>query len=123
MRAQVGPQVLREILRGQRLADGADVVALAFDGQQCGAANRGGVDRAAAVSQLAPRQCVLLEHQPHRALLRPSLDPSGRVEPDLAAADDSPARRSESRDGPQQRRLPGARRADERHRLAPDLER
>ena len=41
--AHVGAQAAREVLRGECLADRADVVALALDGDQRGTANCGGV--------------------------------------------------------------------------------
>ena len=44
VRAQVGPQAAAQVLRRQRLADRADVVALAFDRQQRGAPDRRRVD-------------------------------------------------------------------------------
>src|SRR4051812_9427665 len=56
MRAQVGPQAAAEILRRQRLADRADVVALAFDREQRGAPDRGRRDAAAEERELATRQ-------------------------------------------------------------------
>ena len=40
--AQVGPQLAAQVLRGERLADRADVVAFALDRQQRGAADRRG---------------------------------------------------------------------------------
>ena len=42
---QVGPQARAELVRGDGLADGADVVALALHRQQRGAADRARVDR------------------------------------------------------------------------------
>jgi len=43
----VGPQAGAEIVRGHGLADGADVVALALDGEQRRAADRLGIDATA----------------------------------------------------------------------------
>ena len=41
---EIRPQIAAQIVRGNRLADGADVVALAFDGQQRGLADRARID-------------------------------------------------------------------------------
>ena len=59
---QVGPHAGAQVLRGDGLADGADVVALALDGEQRGAADGGGVDLALAHREHAARQVVGLEH-------------------------------------------------------------
>ena len=64
VRSQPGPQP-RQVLRCQGLADRADVVALAFDGEQRRAPDRRRVDLPAAQRQLAERQRVLLEDQAH----------------------------------------------------------
>ena len=67
---------------------------------------------------------VLLEHEPDRPPLGPQVDPPLAVEPSLAVALDPPARGpDETGNRPQHRRLSGSRGADERDRLAPDLER
>src|SRR5262249_36616757 len=55
-------QVRGEAERGAGLADARDVVALALDREQRGVADRVGVDRLAAVDELALGQRVLLEH-------------------------------------------------------------
>ena len=60
--AHVRAQARAQVLRGQGLADAADVVALAFDGQQRGAADARRLDAAAAPLQFAARQVVALEH-------------------------------------------------------------
>jgi len=67
---------------------------------------------------------VLLEHEADRPLFRTSVDPLRRVEPDIACAGDRAARgMRETRDRTQHGRLAGSRRADERDRLAADVER
>src|SRR3984893_7126463 len=58
---EIGAQLAAQVVRRHRLADGADVVALALDGEQHGAADRGRVDLVAVPLQLAERQEVLLE--------------------------------------------------------------
>ena len=65
---------------------------------------------------------VVLEHEPDGALLGADVD--AVAEPDVvAAANASARRRHEARDRTQHRRLPRARRPDERDRLAGDVER
>src|SRR5271154_3886828 len=66
MALAIGAQFLAEIVRGHRLADGADVVALAFDRQQHGAADRTRVDGLAVPLELAERQSVFLKNVAHR---------------------------------------------------------
>ena len=48
-------------MRRRRLAERADVVAPAFDGQQRGVADRAGIDLAAAIGEVAGREFGLLE--------------------------------------------------------------
>ena len=50
-----------EIMRRGGLADGADIVLLALDSQQRSTPDRSGVDRAAAIGELALGQQRLLE--------------------------------------------------------------
>src|SRR3954462_15301275 len=67
---------------------------------------------------------VLLEHEADGPFFRPSVDPLRRVEPDIACAGArAPRGLRETRDRTQNGRLAGSRRADERDRLAPDVER
>ena len=61
----IGAHAGAEVLRGQRLADRADVVLLALDRHQAHSLDRGGVHRPAAMHQLALRQQMLLEHVAH----------------------------------------------------------
>ena len=62
---------------------------------------------------------VLLEEVADTAMLRRDIDPTGRVqEHRLVERDDTVIRSQQPRDDPEQRRLPGARRPDEGHRLA-----
>jgi hypothetical protein len=69
-------------------------------------------------------QRVVLEHVPDRPLLRRAIHPARLVEPHLVAERDSAAiGPREAGNRPQDGRLPGPRRPDERDRLAADLER
>ena len=61
VRLHVLAQAAAKIVRRERLPERADVVALAFDGQQRGAVNRAGIDLAVAPRQLAFCQRVILE--------------------------------------------------------------
>jgi hypothetical protein len=63
---QIRPQLAAHVVRGDRLTDGADVVALALDRQQHGAANGARVDALPVPFELAERQRVFLEDEPHR---------------------------------------------------------
>ena len=54
-----------QIVRRQRLSDRTDVVAFAFDGQQCRLADGGGLDAAAAIFKAAARQFEFLENLAH----------------------------------------------------------
>src|ERR1700722_17774166 len=63
---EIRAQLAAQVVRRHRLADSADVVALAFDGEQHGAPDRGRVDLVAVPLQLAERQRVFLEDDPHR---------------------------------------------------------
>src|SRR4029077_10970132 len=49
---EIGAQLAAQVVRGHRLADGADVVALAFNGEQHGAPDRRRVDLAAVPLEL-----------------------------------------------------------------------
>ena len=62
MRLHVGSQAAAQVLRRERLADGADVVALALDGEQRGAADGARRDQPLAPVQRAARERELLEH-------------------------------------------------------------
>ncbi len=62
VRAHAGAQVLR----GERLPDRADVVALALDGEERHAPDRAGLDLAPAHHQLALGEGAVLEHDLHR---------------------------------------------------------
>ena len=62
----IGPKRRTQIVRGERLADGADVVFLAFDREQHGALDRRRLDLPVLIGQLPERQRVILEHQLHR---------------------------------------------------------
>src|SRR3984957_12547916 len=63
---EIRAQLAAQVVRRHRLADGANVVALALDGEQHGAPDRGRVDLVAVPLQLAERQRVFLEDDPHR---------------------------------------------------------
>src|SRR5262245_49371478 len=65
MALEIGTQSRAQLVRGRGLADGADVVALAFDSEQHGALDGARLDPLAAIFQLARRQDVLLEHEAH----------------------------------------------------------
>ena len=54
-----------KIMGGQSLADGANIVPLALDGEQRGATNCARVDLAALPFELAQRQRMVLKHQLH----------------------------------------------------------
>ena len=69
-RLQIWPQARAEVVRGDRLADRADVVALALDREQHGAPDRGRIDLLAVQLELAERQAMLLEHSPHRLYVK-----------------------------------------------------
>ncbi len=62
MALQMRAQRVAEIVGGGRLAERADVVAAAFDGEQRRAADQAGIDLAAAVGEVARRQLRPLEH-------------------------------------------------------------
>src|SRR6516162_4941860 len=62
----VGPEARAEIVRRHGLTDRADVVALAFDGEQRGAADRLGMDPAALPVELPLGQQMVLEYPLHR---------------------------------------------------------
>src|SRR4029453_13131867 len=64
--AQVGAERAAEVLRGERLAHRADVVALALHREQGGAADRTRVDEAAVHPEAPARKLVLLEDAAHR---------------------------------------------------------
>jgi hypothetical protein len=67
---------------------------------------------------------VVLEDVPHRPVFRRPVDAKASIEPQLVAERDRAAvGPGESRDGPQDRRLAGAGRPDERDGLGPDIER
>ena len=57
----VGPQSGAKIVRGERLPKRADVVALTFDRQQCGAPDRPRFDRAPAPFERSLGECVVLK--------------------------------------------------------------
>ena len=59
----IGPKARAQIVRGERLADRADVVALAFDRQQHGLLDRLRIDLAALVFEFAQRQRMILEYE------------------------------------------------------------
>src|SRR5262249_11255354 len=59
-------QAAAEIVRGHRLPDGADVVALALDSEQRGAADRLGANAPVTPPQLALGQQMVLKHALHR---------------------------------------------------------
>src|SRR5437588_10510428 len=58
----VGPETAAQFLGSQGLADGANIIALAFDSKQRSAPDRARLDRTAAPFELAARQGVLLKH-------------------------------------------------------------
>src|SRR5579883_2506814 len=62
---EVGAQADAEVVRRDRLADRADVVLLALDGEQHGAPDRLRLDPLAAEPQRAARQRVVLEDEAH----------------------------------------------------------
>ena len=61
----IGPKSAAQLLGGQCLPDGADVVALSFHREQRGASDRAGIDATAMPFKLAEWQCVLLKHGSH----------------------------------------------------------
>src|SRR5262249_37266010 len=61
----VGPEARAEVVRRHGLADRADIVALALDREQGGAADRLGVDPAVLPVELPLGQQMLLEHALH----------------------------------------------------------
>src|SRR4051812_35977164 len=61
MLLHVRAQAAAEILRRKGLADGADIVLLALDGEEKRALDRAGIDTAAAMPHLAARQEMLLK--------------------------------------------------------------
>src|SRR5262245_4244825 len=65
MALEIGAQARAHLLRRQRLADRADVVALAFDREQHGAADRARLDLVAAPCQRPKGERMLLEDEPH----------------------------------------------------------
>src|SRR5215813_13838876 len=60
---EIGPQARAQVVRGERLADCADVVALAFHGEQHGAPNRARLHWPAAPVEPSERQGVFLKHE------------------------------------------------------------
>ena len=60
--AQVRAELRGEFVGGGGLADGADVVALAFDGQERGAGDLRAIDGDAVMLEAAERQAHFLEH-------------------------------------------------------------
>src|SRR5262245_31659255 len=62
---EIGPQARAQLVRGRGLADGTDIVALAFDREQHGALDGARLDPVAPVVEPAGRQEMLLEHQAH----------------------------------------------------------
>src|SRR6476661_5324568 len=70
------------------------------------------------------KEGVLLEHEPDGAFLRAAVDVTFGIEPDVVPASDHASRRpSEPRNRPQDGRLAGPGRTDQRDRLAADFER
>src|SRR6266446_7562287 len=61
----VGPEATAQFLGSERLADGADVVALTFDGKQRSASDRTGIDATTMPMKLTEWQGVLLKHGAH----------------------------------------------------------
>src|SRR5271165_6978801 len=66
VRAQVGPQVLAQIVCGERLPERADVIAFAFHREQCGAPDGPRIDRPAAPRERTLCERILLENEPNR---------------------------------------------------------
>jgi hypothetical protein len=64
-RLRIGTQIAAEVMRSDGLADGANVVALALDGEQHGAPDRSRIDAPAAIVEPAARKRMLLENEPH----------------------------------------------------------
>src|SRR5258706_9978935 len=60
---EVRPHAGAQVLRRERLADRADIVALAFDGEQSHAADRARLDLAAAHRELAFGEGIVLENR------------------------------------------------------------
>jgi len=60
------PQSRAKVLRGEGLAEAANIVPLAFDGQQSGTPYGARIDQAAMHLELAEGQSVVLENQLHR---------------------------------------------------------
>src|SRR3984893_13456276 len=61
----IGPKSAAQLLGGQRLPDGANVVALAFNREQLGASDRTRIDATTMPFKLAEWQGVLLKHGAH----------------------------------------------------------
>src|SRR6478736_6454206 len=61
---EIGTQIAAEVMRGDALADGANVVALALDGEQHGAPDRSRIDAPAAIVEPTARKRMLLENEP-----------------------------------------------------------
>src|SRR5262249_44725184 len=66
MTFHVGPQAAVQPLGGERLTDRADIVSLAFDGEQRGASDCPRVDTPALPLEFAQWPRVLLKHCAHR---------------------------------------------------------
>jgi hypothetical protein len=65
MTLHVGPEAAAQFLRSQCLAGTANVVALAFDGEERSAPDRARIDTPAVPFEIAKRQRVLLKHHAH----------------------------------------------------------
>lgn len=66
MTSLIRPEIATQIVRRDGLADGTDVVALAFDREQSGAPDCAGINASPLPLELAARQRVLLEYQAYR---------------------------------------------------------
>src|SRR6516164_5039586 len=62
MAFHIRPQAGAQILSGECLTDGTDIVPLALHGEQCRVSDRPWVDTATAPYEFTQRQCVLLKH-------------------------------------------------------------
>ena len=66
MTSLIRPEIATQIVRRNGLADGTDVVALAFDCEQSGAPDCAGINTLSLPLELAARERVLLEYEAYR---------------------------------------------------------
>jgi hypothetical protein len=66
MASLIRPEIATQIMSRDGLADATDVVALAFDCEQCRAPDGAGINAPSVPLELAARQRVLFEYQAYR---------------------------------------------------------